>query len=290
MGEIIEKLADFVTTARFSDLPEEAVHEMKRVVLDSIGCALAGHVIGKGQAAARLAARLGGTPESTIIGTNDKVSCTNAALANGELINALDNDALPRTKSGPVAHDFPILVPPPLAMAESTRASGEDLILALALGTELSVRLRSAEKGRPPIADGPDRGKLHWPMVHGYSAVSLGAAAAAGKILDLDRENMANAIGIAGCIAPPNLVRKWMVTAPARSTKYGPSGWGAQAGISAALLADMGYTGDTDVLEGEYGFWRFTGHDSWKVEGILDGLGEEWQCHYVHYKQYPCGL
>lgn len=82
---------------------------------------------------------------------------------------------------------------------------------------------------------------------------ALAAATGAGKILNLDQDKIANAIGIAGCICPPNIARKCMETSPVRMTKYGPAGWSAQAGVTSALLAGMGYTGDTDLFEGEYG-------------------------------------
>ena len=80
-----------------------------------------------------------------------------------------------------------------------------------------------------------------------------------------------------------------MHTAPVRMTKYGVTGWGAQAGITSALLAEMGYIGDTNLFDGEYGFWRYTGQEEWKNEKVLTDLGEKWRCHHIKYKQYPGG-
>ena len=69
MEEMMQKLVDFATGAKFSDLPENAIHEVKRVVLDSIGCAINGLSIERGKIAVDLARKLGGPPESTILGT-----------------------------------------------------------------------------------------------------------------------------------------------------------------------------------------------------------------------------
>jgi 2-methylcitrate dehydratase PrpD len=286
VGEIIDKFTDFACKIQFNDLPEYVVNEMKRVVLDSIGCAIAGHSTERGKIAADLARKLSGRRESTIIGTNDKVSCANAAFANGELMNALDFDAI----SSVGRHDVPTLVSTTLALAESVGSSGEDLILATALAFEISLRIRSAVKG---IHDpGPEKDKMLWPEVAGYSFASLGAAVGAGKFLNLDQEHMGNAIGIAGYICPPSLGRKFHYTSPIRMSKYGSLGWGAQAGVTAALLAEMGFRGDTDLFDGEYGFWRYIGKGKgeWNMEGVAEGLGQKWRCHKIQYKQYPCGL
>ncbi|MFC1901805.1 MmgE/PrpD family protein [Chloroflexota bacterium] len=280
-----DKLANFVVQAQYADLPEEVSHEVKRVLLDSVGCAFGGHSTERGKIAGDLAMRLGGPPESTIIGVKNKVSCTNAAFANGELINALDFDAL-----SAAGHDVPCLISAALALAESCSTTGKNLILAIALSFEISHRL---DLKVPPIAEGSDRGKLRWPQVLGQSAATLAVAASAGKILNLDKDKLANAISIAGFICPPNVSRKCMTTAPFRMTKYGPAGAVAQAGITSALLAEMGYTGDTDLFDGEFGFWTYIGQGEWEKargEKVLSDLGVEWYSHMMNYKQYPCGI
>jgi len=163
------------------------------------------------------------------------------------------------------------------------------LILAIAISFDLSGRLQSELAGAPPMDEGADKGKLQWPPVIGFSVVTLAAAVGAAKILNLDEQQIAEAIGIAGCICPPNIFRKWTDTAPVKMTKYGPSGWGAQAGVTSALLAEMGYTGDTDLFDGEYGFWRYTGQEAGRIEDAIADLGLKWRYYQMKYKQYPCG-
>jgi len=281
MESVTETVANFATQAKFTDLPEKVSHEIKRVVLDSVGNAIYGLSSEKGSIAAKLAAKLGGPPESTIIGTKDKVSSTNAAFANGELINALDFDA-----TSPGGHDVPGLVGGALAIAESCGVSGKDLILAIALSFEISARFKV--RFGAIVDNGPEKGKMQFPPVFGQSTYALAAAVSVGKILNLSQQKMANAIGIAGCLCPPNIARKSHETVPFRMTKYGVAGAVSQTGVVSALLAEMGYTGDTDLFDGEYGFWKYIGSEA-RGEEMLSDLGVEWCSDKIDYKQYPCG-
>jgi 2-methylcitrate dehydratase PrpD len=290
MGEITEKLSDFVGRAQFSDLPEDVVRETKHVLLDSIGCAIAGLSSDCGRISVELARRLGGLPESTIIGTGDKVSCAHAAFANGQLINALDFDAIC------AGHDCPTAIAASLALAESVQASGKDLLLAIALAHEIDTRIASATGVREEwwgfattIEDGPDKGKTLFADIDGHARSTFGVAAAAGKILNLNQEQLANAIGIAGSICLPDTLGKWVEVIPHRMTKYGPAGWAAQAGVISGLLAEMGFTGDTAIFEGKRSFWRYTGRLEWNAERVLENLGREWQ-QKITYKHYPAGI
>ncbi|MFQ5826945.1 MAG: MmgE/PrpD family protein, partial [Dehalococcoidia bacterium] len=285
MNTLTQQLADFVVEARYEDLPQAVVHEAKRILLDSIGCALAGMVAEKGRLSAGLARRLGGPPESSILGTRDKVSCASAAFANGELINALDFDAILL----PAIHVSPFVLPPALALGESTGASGRDLILAVVLGHELSARVASGLSGiRTIVAEGPERGKVQWQAVHGYSANAFGSVASAGKMLNLDAGQMANAMGIAGYNAPMQTGAQWHHSGTDALVKYASAGWIAQMGTTAALLAETGYTGDVTVLDGDLSFWRFAGSERWRPEAVSRNLGQKWHILNMHYKPYPC--
>jgi 2-methylcitrate dehydratase PrpD len=238
----------------------------------------------RGKICTELAKKFGGPPESTILGTAGKVSSINAAFANGELISALDYDALYGT------HIPPFVIPAPLAVAEKVSASGKDLILSVALGQEIARRLQMATP--PPyqaITRGPQKGEITFAPVSGHGAAAFGAAVGAGKILGLSPEKMANALGIAGYAAPPSTFRKWTDTTPCRMTKYGPPGFTAEVGVRSALLADMGYYGDTGIFDGEYCYWRFSGFEEWNKDVVLEGIGSKWKCLEVSYKKYPCG-
>lgn len=283
-------LARFVAETRFEELPAASIHEAKRLLLDSIGCALAGLSSAKGRLALRLAHRLGGPAESVVWGAHGKVSATNAAFANGELINALDWDA----GGVPPGHSTPCILPACFALAEAAGGSGQDLLLAIVLGHEISGRLGGVLTA---LEEWPaDSALAQLPPVHGYSLHAIGTAAAAARILRLDSHRAAWALGIGAYFAPVPAMVKWYKTVPAAMTKYGSTGWIAQAGVTAALLAQSGYTGDATVLDGEYAFWRFSAsaREKWRPEKLLEGLGQEWflgQPYSIFYKHYPfCGL
>ena len=121
MDIVSKPLAQFITKTKWEDLQTFTKNNMKMVLLDSIGCAIAGIATDPGKMAVSLAKQLGGPEESTIFGIQGKVSCVNAALANGQLINAIDYDAM-----GAGAHTPPYIIPPAIAMAERNKASGKE--------------------------------------------------------------------------------------------------------------------------------------------------------------------
>jgi 2-methylcitrate dehydratase PrpD len=281
MTNLTQELAKFVVETGFSDLPSNVVRDAKMLILDSIGCALAGITSDPGKMAVALAKRLGGPPEASIIGSNGKVSCTNAVLANGQLINTPDYDALM-----PGGHAPAYIIPPALAMAEVAEASGQDLILAAALGFEVSARVYSGLRTVSPT--GGAQG-FRWQDRQGYANCNFGAAAGAGKLLKLNEGKMTHALGLA---AHMSQVLTWVRSSFSEHrpmTKYGVPGWQNTGGVMAALLADMGYMGDTTVFDPpDLGFWKFAGYEAWDGAKPGEGLGKNWVFARVNYKPYPC--
>jgi 2-methylcitrate dehydratase PrpD len=275
--DITQKILDFVIETNYEDLPGEVIHEAKRSFLDAVGCAIIGLATDKGKIAASVGCRLGGPQESTILGLGDRVSCTNAAMANAELINALDYDAIP--------HVHPFAIPPALAVAEATGASGRDLILAMVLAQEISRRFTLALSNM--MATLTSESKM--PDVWGNANECIfGGAVGAAKILGLGREKLAHTLGLAAYLCPLPACRDWEDAVPKSMVKYVPVGWVSQGAVTAAMLANDGFTGNPSVLDGEYGFWRFYGAQRWAPEVIIDGLGDRWRFMEMIYKTYPC--
>ena len=123
VSKITQQLADFAVNTKFEDLPASIVEETKHVIMEHIGCGLGGLSTDKGKLAAALGKKLGGPPESSILGLGDKVSPSTAALTNGELMITLDY-----CDNMSFGHDGLFVIPPALAMAESLGMSGKDLI------------------------------------------------------------------------------------------------------------------------------------------------------------------
>ena len=278
-------LSEFSAQVSFDQLPESVIHETGRTLLDSLGCALAALSVDKGKMAVSLSRRLGGAQESTIPGTGVRVSTTNAAMAVGELINALDYDALYQ----PGGHISPNVIPAPLAVAESQGASGAELVTATALAHEVAIRVT---KGMSPLLqmkrDENGEPYYRWTPAYGGSRYNLGAAAGAAHLLGLGAEHMAHAISLAGHHAQVPTHAKFSHSVPTAYTKYGTAGWQSTGAIVSAFLAAEGYIGDETLFEGDHGLWRFTGSETWNPERVTEGMGDRWLMLEQQYKPYPC--
>ncbi|RJG03257.1 MmgE/PrpD family protein [Noviherbaspirillum sedimenti] len=278
---IVKHLADFTTQSTYDRLPKSVVNECKRILLDSIGCALAALDTPKGRAGIEYG-RISGSANcmATIIGTGDRVSVLGAAFANGELINSLDMDAIL-----PPGHVTPYVLPGALAVAEAVGASGRELISAIAVSHEMSFRFGKAMDYVRDVKDG----KTATPKVFGYSSTIFGATAAIVMLKDLPIEVRGHALGIAGSIAPVNSHRAWGRHAPSTTIKYLLAGALAQSALTAAYMAELGHRGDVQILDDrEFGFPRFIGTNRWEPERITKGLGNEWLFPAEQsYKPYP---
>lgn len=280
--KVTQTVADFATAVTFDQLPELVIQSTKRILLDSIGCALGGFNIDRSRIALEMANELGGKPQATIIG-DSKTSYTMAAFVNGELINALDYDPC-----GPLTpHVSCYVISPCLAIAERAKASGKDLITALALAHEVGGRAASSVAQHSILKDEPPY--YEWAPRFSFTSTVFGAVAGAGWLLHLNSQQMANAFGIAGASTPVPAGTKWEETpGPAIMTKYNCwSGWISQLGTVAALAAERGFTGDTTILDGDWGYWKIYGSPFFKVDNLLGKLGEKWHLNLVHYKPYP---
>jgi 2-methylcitrate dehydratase PrpD len=271
-------LSDFAQAVELSAVPDDVKHEVSRIVLDCVGCAIAGLVTDAGRIAVDLVRDERGPLQGQVIGAGD-ASVMPAAFANTVLTNAIDFDVY-----GPEGHIAPVVVSAALAMADALDASGPELFAGLVAGLEVSGRIGGALR-RPGM-----EGTRQLSHVRGHGHVVFGAAAAAGRLLRLSADQMHHAFGIAGYSATVPTLRKFFASANMPMTKYDHLGLMAQNGIQAALLAQRGFTGDLEVLEGDIGFWRFAGALGCDWEHLTRDLGRSWTINEVSYKPYPVGL
>ncbi|MFG3618616.1 MmgE/PrpD family protein [Nocardia sp. NPDC047654] len=266
---IVEQLADFTTEVDSRRLPEEVVVECKRILLDSMGCALGAVDQHKGKIGIEFGRLAGGADgDATIIGTADRTSIFGAAFANGELINALDFDAVL-----PPGHVTPYVLPQTMAVAESQQRSGRDVLAAIALSHEISFRFY---KSVDYLRDRTDT-EMNLSPVLGYSNTIFGATAAIGKLEGYSAEVLANALAIAASTSPVNSMRSWLAHAPTATIKYSLAGALTNASLTAAYMAKLGHRGDLPVLDdADLGYRRFIGTRRWEPQNITAGLGSEW--------------
>ncbi len=278
---IVEQLADFSHRTRFADLPPQVVHEAKRIVLDSLGCALAAVDEPKTVAGIQYARLIGaGSHEATVIGFPERLSSIGASFANGEAINALDMDAVL-----PPGHVTPYVVPQILAVAESVGLSGQDILTATAIAHEIPNRIGKAMDYLRDVKDGV----VDTPAVIGYSCSIFGAVAAIARLRRLPASTIADALGIAGNISPVNSHRAWVEHTPSTTIKYLHAGALTQSSFIASYMAEFGHRGDLQILnDAEFGYARFIGSKRWEKACIVDRLGEVWGFpREMSYKPYP---
>lgn len=280
---VIETLADFTAKTHFEQLPATVAEEAKRLLVDGIGCALGGLSHPKGEIGVKYAALQGPGmvgEQATVLGSGTRVSATAAAFANGELMNALDFDAIL-----PPGHVSPYVIPCALAAAEAKGASGRDVLSAVAISHEISNRIGKALDYLRDMKDG----KPTPPPVFGFSTTVFGSAAGIGKVRGHSRETLVHDLGIAGSMSPVNTQWSWSVHTPTATIKYGLAGAVTDAAMAASYLAELGHTGDIQLLDdAEHGYRRLIGSARWQPERITADLGDVWYFPPEQsYKPYP---
>lgn len=271
--DAIVALVDFCLATTYNDLPEQVVEVTKLQVLDTVGISLAGFSAEGIPALCSFAARMGGKAESLIWGTNVRIPAHEAVRINGAMSHALDYDD---THEKSYMHPSVITIPAVLALAEKVPGiTGKDVIVATALGTDLSCRLAMAgQPGVTPI-------KIGWDYTTMYGYIS--SALVAGKLLGLTREQMISAAGIAYHQTAGNAQAH---VDGALANRMGP-GLAGSAGVLAAMLAKEGLTGARHVLEGPMGLYPLYHRGNYDRSILLGNLGSEFATTDMSFKPYP---
>jgi 2-methylcitrate dehydratase PrpD len=269
--EITATLARFIAGTQLSDFPERVRHEAKRSILNFMSTALAGCREDAVEIALSSLATFTGAQQATVIGRRERVDGLSAAFLNAASGNVFDFDD---THLRTVIHPTAPIAPALLALAELRRFSGADLLLAFALGVELECRVGNALS--------PEHYARGWHITSTCGA--LGAAAAAGKLLSLDAERLVWAIGAAATQAG-GLVE--CLGTPSKSLSVGNA---ARNGLWSALLAERGYKGPPQPLEGRQGYFSALAPSAIDWSALTHGLGESWELLANTYKPYPAGI
>ena len=266
---VTKKLVNFIVETTYDDLPTEVIEHAKVCILDWIGAAVAGSLEPPSKIIASMIEEMGGREEATVIGMGFKTSCVNAALANGVLGHSVELDDIHEEA---IIHPAAPVVPAALAVAERENRSGRDLIMAVVLGYEAAIRIG--------IAINPS----HYQFWHPTGTCgTFGAAAAAGKLLNLDEKRMAYAFGIAGTEAAGLIEVFGTMSKPLNAGKA------ALDGVTAALLAQKGFTSSTAMLEAERGYLRATAGEI-DMEKVTEKLGTDFEVMNNIFKRHAsCG-
>ncbi|MCK1732321.1 MmgE/PrpD family protein [Bradyrhizobium sp. 142] len=262
-------------------IPEQIGHEAKRLILDSLGCLIAGVDCEIGTIARNMAAWFGGHSRATIAGARGRGSVLGAIYANARTANALDFD-----ETFPVgAHFGSAGVVVALALAEELGLSGPQVLLATIAGYEAAGRVASYIG---PVVHIDNARVVGFPDVWGVAApVVIAAAAATAKAHQYEPALFEQAIGLAGSNAPLPVGAQWSSAIDLPNCKYCDAGWCAVTGTVAALSAQEGSRGFTELLDSDRGLARMYGVANADSSLITADLGRRFMLEDITYKPWP---
>jgi 2-methylcitrate dehydratase PrpD len=268
------RIADFVSHLTCEQIPPQVRERIKLLILDSFGCAIYGANLEWCRILQDTFGDLDATRTTSVWGTDQKLSSTNATLVNGTQVQGFELDDVHRDG---VLHCGAVTLPALIAIAESHAAlSGRDFLTAAVAGYEIGPRVGRCV-GQEHIGQG-------W-----HSGATLGvfsAAAGAARGLGLDVEQTVHALGIAGTQAAGLMAAQY-----GAMVKRMHAGRSSQSGLYGALLAARGFTGIVDVFEAPYGGFCTTfsrSQDRFDLKELSAGLGETFETMGVALKFYSC--
>jgi 2-methylcitrate dehydratase PrpD len=273
---LAEQLAAFTRSAMDDGVPRLVQTNTLGRVIDIVGLSVAASTLPTSIAARGLVIEQGGRADASIVDATPRVPAAQAAFVNGVLAHSLDFDD---THLPSILHPSASIVPAALAIAEQVDAPGDRLMAAIAIGIEVCVRVGM-------VGFDVDRRESEF-FARGQHATSMcgtiGSAAAAAALLDLDESSIVDSLGIAASFASGLLEGN----RTGGTVKRMHCGWAASAGVTAAQLAQRGITGPTTVFEGRFGFFEALIGRVINPAALTDGLGEHWEVPGVFFKPYP---
>lgn len=274
-GTVTGRLARYLLQARAAALPEHVAEQAELRILDTLAAMLSGSRLAAGEAAIRFTRQQGGTAEATVVGTDIRTTAIQAALANGMFAHADETDDFePDTKAHPGSH----VVPAALAMAERNGRSGAELVAAVTIGYDICCRFLLALQQR--YVRGARR------SAEGMGS-TMGAATAATALAHLDGE-LPVCYAFSYAAQQVSGIWSWVRDAEHVEKAFDFSGMGARNGVTAAVMAELGFTGVRDVFDGENNALAALSGEP-LPERLLDGLGERFFVTETSIKPYSVG-
>jgi 2-methylcitrate dehydratase len=270
MTSLSGKMSQFALDLHYDGIPEKSLWEAKRFLLDSIGCALAAVSNEDMDAMYRFTEKLGGVKEASLIGRDWKTNASNAALINCLLTRAMDYNDIYWEEDPAHPSD---LIGAALAAGEANGKSGRDVLVAIIIAYELTLRWCHAAK--------PGVREIGW---HHASLVQFVSPLVAGKLYDLDQDQLVAAVGISGS---SHFTLGGVVAGHLTNMKNTAAPLASQAGVIAAMMAKEGYKGPVEVIEGKEGLFEVINSVEWRPEWLLKDLGKDFIITQCSYKAFP---
>lgn len=259
-------VCEFIAGLNFAQIPPRVIQSAKRLMIDWVGCTLAGKDARPALIIENFARSMGpdGGP-STILTSRRGSSPYFAAMANAAASHVVEQDDV---HNGSVFHPGAVVFPPVVALAEAMRSSGREVLVACIAGYEVGIRV------------GEFLGRTHYSVFHTTgTAGTLAAAAAAGKLLGLNAGELNHALGSAGTQA----AGLWEFLRDAADSKQLHTAKAAANGLMAAELARQGFKGALRILEGKQGMGAGMSTDA-DPGRLTAELGTRWATEETSFK------
>lgn len=266
------ELASFAANLQAKDIPNEVMNRAEDLLVDWFGSAIAGKGARPVELITQFAQNMGGfdashAGPSELLITRKTSSPFLAAMANAAASHVAEQDDV---HNGSVFHPATIVFPSALACAQAIGASGEELLVASVAGYEVGIRV------------GEFLGRSHYKVFHTTgTAGTLAAAAAVGRLLKLNPEQMLHAFGSAGTQS----AGLWEFLRDAADSKQLHTAHAASTGLMSAYIAQTGFTGAEHILEGKQGLAAGMSSDS-DPSKLVDRLGSRWALAETSFKYY----
>lgn len=264
-NNVAMKIAQSAIAATYEEIPPDVVHQTKRVLLDTLGCAIGGYSSDASRIIQEVVSECGHPGEATVFGSGLKSSLGMVALANGAMVRFLDyNDTafILQGETYRTGYHPSEVIPPILALAEKEGLCGREVIVAINLGYDLSLAFL---KG----VTGPGMEKRGW---NGDTRGAYVMPVVLGRMTGLSPEQIQNAVGIAGsCHAVLGILDT--AAEEYTNTKNIRFPTMAQASLQALALARKGFTGPARMVEGEGGFAEVIMGGHYDLQPLLDFKG-----------------
>jgi len=264
-----KSLAKFAAELEFNKIPENILNYLKLLFLDGVGCCIHGNTLEWTKTLEEVVTNKEDNNQCSIIGTHKKTTLLNAVLINSTAGHGFESDDIHRES---ILHPNSIVVPVSINVAEKIgNINGKKFLTSVVAGYEVATRIGSAA-GTELLLRG-----FHPQGTHG----TIAAAITAGKLMDLNTDQMVHAIGIAG-----SLGAGLMAAQEGAMVKRLHSGRAAQAGVLAAQLSAKNFTGIQNIVEADYGGFlsSFSGKNDFNRS--IRSLYKEWECMNTGIKPY----
>ncbi len=283
--DILHELVEWGLTARWQDFPQEVRALARSLTIDCVGCALGGVRTAKGRAALSAARDHPRSPGVSVPGLGRSAEPWSAALAWGELVNALEFDA-----DLTPCHVSPFVFPASWVSGEYADLPGRRVLESVVIGHEITARLAGRMPGLRVLAGTARhptyRFRQRWSA---YNTGIVGSVLSDVRLRGGGPPEAYRALGIAAGLCPVPLSSRFFLTPRPSDGKYGLPGGVSLAARVSVDLAFAGYGGDEEALLGPNGLLSILGNGPADLTGLGKDLGETWRIRDTVFKRFPTG-